>query len=412
MFGKNKKRKSQKAAASNSEWEEFNPKLFQTNDQSDNYEEKRMHNRRVAPGRPLTTDAYSHFENYGFLAPFIEQEWLKVISLNVPYYPKMVQYFYNNIVYEKNANGSIHAFKSYVNGVAMRISKKVLAQVLEAPNEGKRINSYGAWNETHFTRAKQIQTVCGLDEEEDAQGRNRLSSNHLTVQARFLHHMLFYNILPKGGHRETVTYFDMELLTHLLLNEKVNLPYLIFNHMLTTAESSNRNLPYGMILTVLFEHFNVNLSEEVGLRISRQEFYTVSSLKKMGFELRNGEYVRVNNAHGGDDDDDDDEGDEGARDEPMAEAQSSTPPITLQRVWERMDGMYEYMGQMSTQMTGMHEYMGQMTAQMSTMQVTVNEMRDEWRSFSGRYMHPTTSDHHHASTTNKENVDEREGGDE
>ncbi|CAL1380154.1 unnamed protein product [Linum trigynum] len=113
-------------------------------------------------------------------------------------------------------------------------------------------------------------------------------------------------------------------------------------------------------------------------RISRQEFYTVSSLKKMGFELRNGEYVRVNNAHGGDDDDDeDDDGDEGARDEPMAEAQSSTPPITLQRAWERMDGMYEYMGQMSTQMTGMHDYMGQMTAQMSTMQVTVNEMRDE-----------------------------------
>ncbi|CAL1406699.1 unnamed protein product [Linum trigynum] len=225
-----------------------------------------MHNCRVAPGRPLTTNAYSHFENYGFLGSFVEQEWLKVISLNVPYYPKMVQYFYNNIVYQRNANGSIHAFKTYVNGVEMRISKNVLAQVLEAPNEGKRINSYTAWNETHFSRTKQIQMVCGLDEEEDAQGRSRSTSNHLTVQARVLRNMLSYNILPKGGHRETITYFDMELLTNLLLDEKVNLTYLIFNHMLTAAESSNRNLPYGMILTLLFEHFSCGFKWRGGVK--------------------------------------------------------------------------------------------------------------------------------------------------
>ncbi|CAL1403601.1 unnamed protein product [Linum trigynum] len=225
----------------------------------------------------------------------------------------MVQYFYNNIVYQRNANGSIHAFKTYVNGVEMRITKNALAQVLEAPKEGKRINSYTAWNETHFSRTKQIQTVCGLAEEEYAQDRSRPTSYHLTVQARVLHHMLSYNILPKGGHREAVTYFDMELLTNLLLDEKVNLPYLIFNHMLTVAESSNRNLPYGMILTFLFEHFHVDLSGEVGLRISRQEFYIVLSMKKMSFDLRNGEYVRINNAHGahGGDDDDDHEDDDG-----------------------------------------------------------------------------------------------------
>ncbi|CAL1383315.1 unnamed protein product [Linum trigynum] len=270
MFGSKKKRKANKAAASSSEWEEFWPSLFQTKEQSDKFEERRMHNRKVAPGRPLTTDAYSHFENYGFLAPFVEQEWLKVISLNAPYYPKMVQYLYNNITYQHNTIGSIHAFKSYVNGVEMRISNNVLAQVLEAPNEGKRINSYTAWNETHISRAKQIQTVCVLDEEED--GRSRPTSNHLIVQARVLHHMFSYNILPKGGHRETVTYFDMELLTNLLSDVKVNLPFLIFNHMLTAAESSNMNLPHGMILTLLFEHFNVDLSGEVGLRISRLEF--------------------------------------------------------------------------------------------------------------------------------------------
>ncbi|CAL1402131.1 unnamed protein product [Linum trigynum] len=328
----------------------------------------------------------------------------------------MVQYFYNNIVYQRNANGSTHAFKIYMNGVEMRISKNVLAQLLEALNEGKRIHSYTAWNETHFSRTKQIQMVCGLDEKEDAQGRSRPTSNHLTVQARVLHYMLSYNILPKGGHRAAFTYFDLDILTNLLLEEKVNLSYLIFNHMLTAAESSNKNLPYGMILTFLFKHFHVDLSGEVGLRISRQEFYIVSYLKKMRFELRNGEYVRINDAHGAhggvddDDDDEDDDGDcdEGAGDEPMPHAQSSTPPVTLERVWEGMDGMYEYMGQM----TGMYYYMGKMTSQMSTMQVTVNEMRDEWRSFSGRYMHPPTSDHLHASNTNEENVDEGERGHE
>ncbi|CAL1407325.1 unnamed protein product [Linum trigynum] len=85
----------------------------------------------------------------------------------------MLQYFYNNITYQHNTNGSIHAFKIYVNGVEIRISKNVLTQVLETANKGKRINSYTAWNDTHFLKTKQIQTVCGLDEEEDAQDRSR-----------------------------------------------------------------------------------------------------------------------------------------------------------------------------------------------------------------------------------------------
>ncbi|CAL1393920.1 unnamed protein product [Linum trigynum] len=67
-----KKRKSSIADASSSEWEEFNQTLFQTKIQSDKYEENIMHNRRVAPERPLTADAYARFKNYGFLAPFVE----------------------------------------------------------------------------------------------------------------------------------------------------------------------------------------------------------------------------------------------------------------------------------------------------------------------------------------------------
>ncbi|CAL1396668.1 unnamed protein product [Linum trigynum] len=63
---------------------------------------------------------------------------------------------------------------------------------------------------------------------------------------------------------------------------------------------------------------------------------------------------------------------------------------------------------MSSQITDMYDYMCQMTTQMSTLQVIVNEMRDEFRSFRGRYMHPTTSDYHNASTTNEENADEGE----
>ncbi|CAL1378958.1 unnamed protein product [Linum trigynum] len=174
-----------------------------------------MHNRRVAPGRPLTTDAYAYFEDYGFLALFVEQDWMKVMSLNVPYYPKMIQYFYNNIVYQHSTNGLIHAFKSYVNGVEICTIKNVLAEVLETPNMGKRNNSYNAWNETQFSRTKQIQTVCGLAEEEYVEDRSRPTICQLTVQVTVLNHMVSYNILPKGGHREAVTYFDMELLINL-----------------------------------------------------------------------------------------------------------------------------------------------------------------------------------------------------
>ncbi|CAL1402461.1 unnamed protein product [Linum trigynum] len=268
-------------------------------------------------------------------------------------------------------------------GVEMCITEKVLAEVLETTNLRKRIDVFNAWNETHFSRAKQIQTVCGLAEEEDAEDCSRPTIRELTVKVRVLNHMLSYNILPKGGHREAVTYFDIELLINLLSHEKVNLPYLIFTHMLAVAENSNRNLPYGMILTLLFDHFNVDLSGEVGLRVSRQEFYTVTYLKKMEIELHDGEYVRAYNphvVHGGDVDDDVDDNEE-LEDEPMVQPHSSTPLVTLQHIWDSMDGMYDYMGQMSIQMIGMYDYMGQMTTQMSTLQLTVTEMRDEFHSF-------------------------------
>ncbi|CAL1412318.1 unnamed protein product [Linum trigynum] len=108
--------------------------------------------------------------------------------------------------------------------------------------------------------------------------------------------------------------------------------------MLVVAESSNGNLPYGMILTLLFEHFSVNFSEEVGLKVTRQEFYTVTSLKKMGFEMHDGVYVRAYNPHVVHDDYDDDvaaaddEEEEEPRDKPMTQPHSSAPPVTLDHI--------------------------------------------------------------------------------
>ncbi|CAL1401526.1 unnamed protein product [Linum trigynum] len=114
----------------------------------------------------------------------------------------------------------------------------------------------------------------------------------------------------------------------------------------------------------------------------------------MGFEMHDGAYVRAYNPHVVDDDDDDDD---------IATEFIST--TTLQHIWDRMDDMYNCMGKISTQITDLYDYIGQMTTQMSALQVTVTEMREKFLSFSGRYMHPTTSDYHDTSTINEENAD-------
>ena len=99
----------------------------------------------------------------------------------------------------------------------------------------------------------------------------------LTLEARLNLLFIQHNILPRGGHLSEPTYVDLWLVYHILMGRKVNLAFLIVQHMSKVLTSSRSILPYRMLLTTIFQSFGVDLDSEVDIRMTirlhRQCFY-------------------------------------------------------------------------------------------------------------------------------------------
>jgi len=86
---------------------------------------------------------------------------------------------------------------------------------------------------------------------------------HYTLPSQVLAKIVYHNLLSKSGEYSHTRGCSPLLIYCLLRGNKVNISkliidFLIFDHLLIPS----RNLPYGMILTRLFKHFKINLSDE------------------------------------------------------------------------------------------------------------------------------------------------------
>ncbi|KAL6324814.1 hypothetical protein AAG906_018341 [Vitis piasezkii] len=83
----------------------------------------------------------------------------------------------------------------------------------------------------------------------DAYGMGKPSAHSLTVPSRVLHHMICSILLPRGGHRDEVSYYEAFLVDSLLTGRRIHVGYVMMRHMMSCCESTTRVLPYGRFLT-------------------------------------------------------------------------------------------------------------------------------------------------------------------
>ena len=93
------------------------------------------------------------------------------------------------------------------------------------------------------------------------------STHNLTVISRVLHHMLCFIFLPRGGHRDEVSYYEAFLIDFILTRRQIHLGYLMMMHMIACCESTTRVLPYGCFLTRVFKDAGVDLSRETNFEV-------------------------------------------------------------------------------------------------------------------------------------------------
>ncbi|KAB1209801.1 hypothetical protein CJ030_MR6G010437 [Morella rubra] len=55
----------------------------------------------------------------------------------------------------------------------------------------------------------------------------KIHANQLTIRSRLLHLICTHNLIPRGGHREEVTFIDVFVIERRLKEKNFNLPYII-----------------------------------------------------------------------------------------------------------------------------------------------------------------------------------------
>ena len=97
--------------------------------------------------------------------------------------------------------------------------------------------------------------------------------------------MLCSIFLPRGGHRDEVSYYAAFLIDSILTGKQIHLGYLMMMYMIACCESTTRVLPYGRFLTRVFKDANIDLSKETEFEApNTYDMYDDQSMGKMKFE--------------------------------------------------------------------------------------------------------------------------------
>ncbi|KAL2533109.1 Uncharacterized protein Adt_06460 [Abeliophyllum distichum] len=120
----------------------------------------------------------------------------------------------------------------------------------------------------------------------------RLSSNQLTLPCRVLHNIIAHIIVPRKGHLDEVNHYDVFLLNSILRGRKLDFSYIMMQHMSCVLSGTRpKALPYGMILTKIFQHFDVSFRDSVAILPKAIDTINILALKRMKIFKENGQWV-------------------------------------------------------------------------------------------------------------------------
>ncbi|GFZ09227.1 hypothetical protein Acr_20g0010350 [Actinidia rufa] len=84
----------------------------------------------------------------------------------------------------------------------------------------------------------------------------------LKKEFRLFHKFISCNVTPKHGHHNQVSTMENFIIYRSAIEDPLNLNYIILREMAYVRTHKNRSLPYGALLTKIFEHFEVNLRNQ------------------------------------------------------------------------------------------------------------------------------------------------------
>ena len=259
-----------------------NLRLFITNEEFDRYI-KYFNKRTVLLGRNIDPEFMS---NFGLEAIFDRTGWTPVVSLVEPVYTQLVQCFYSK------AHFTHRALIDYtLRGKDIQLTPCKICEILGVSCEGLLMDDMKTWpNILGFVPFDAIEHLCEVPV---GHGLRKPNAHSLSIKCSILHHIITFSIIQPGGHKEELSYLEVFLVDSLLMSRRVNLGYIMLNHMIASCESTDRVLPYGHFLTKVFREFSLDLSTKtISDKVSVFDTYTESTMGRMKFvKSKDGEWV-------------------------------------------------------------------------------------------------------------------------
>ncbi|KAL9172252.1 hypothetical protein ABFS82_03G033000 [Erythranthe guttata] len=103
-----------------------------------------------------------------------------------------------------------------------------------------------------------------------------------------MHKIIVESVLCRGvgNHSTDMSHISTFLLYKAVLSHKINLGYLICEHLayVGTVSLLSRKIPYGMILTRVFKKLGIDIPRDLNY-VPRNTSISLASLSKMGFQV-------------------------------------------------------------------------------------------------------------------------------
>ncbi|KAL2454735.1 Uncharacterized protein Adt_47766 [Abeliophyllum distichum] len=161
----------------------------------------------------------------------------------------------------------------------VKITQELIRSILHLEDGG--ILLYTIKTILHIQEYNPVEACCCVTEKY-FEAAIRLSTNQLTLSCCVLHNNITHIIVPRKGHLDDVNHYYVFLLDSILCGRKLDFSYIMIQHM-SCVLSGNRAkaLPYGMILTKIFQHFEVFVHDSVFLRPKATDTINTLTLKRM-----------------------------------------------------------------------------------------------------------------------------------
>ncbi|GAV81444.1 hypothetical protein CFOL_v3_24899 [Cephalotus follicularis] len=235
-------------------------------------------------GRNIELDFCS--SDFSFVSWLEDLHLIPLVQISDPFYIKLVKEFYSNLRMVSSPNEEF-ALSSSVKGERIYLNARILASILHNPHTGLYIFEHKKWPEVEGFHPNQILSLL-YPNDPNIHPNMALTTNRLLVDHRLLHHLIVHQILPTGGGYAKLSQMQVFLMWCILSKIEFCFPLLMLKTMVRAFSQKKSILPFGSILTKVFQHCHIRLEGEIATKSKKEDTYNKSTLNRMGWKKQEG----------------------------------------------------------------------------------------------------------------------------